>query len=239
MKSLSKNSYLLINSIIFLIFLIININANASSKIGVLEVQNQISILDIYGKRTTLNKFIELKNGDYLKSNNYPTLLVLKNKTKICLSSNSSLKVNIVRNIKEKVIINFQLIKGNIFFSIPDNTKNLYNFDFFSYKIKNINSDFVFSKAKKLKLFNYNKNLKLYFKNNAVLNILPYSNNELLKSGLLKQLIQLDDIKVVEKSFLKGCIPKLNSSISENNLKILQYSCTPKNGNLICGNKYK
>ena len=61
MKSLSKNLYLFINFIIFLIFLIININANASSKIGVLEVQNQISILDIYGKRTTLNKFIELK----------------------------------------------------------------------------------------------------------------------------------------------------------------------------------
>ena len=36
-------------------------------KTNVLKVINQISILDIYGKRYTLTKYQKLKNGDYLK----------------------------------------------------------------------------------------------------------------------------------------------------------------------------
>ena len=130
-------------------------------------------------------------------------------------------------------------MKGNIFISIPLNTNELHNINFFSYKIKKLTGNIVFSKGNNLKLFNYNGDLKLYFKDSKIFTISPYSYNQLSKNGLLNQIVKSDNSEIVKKSFLKECVEKFNSSISKNNLKILQYSCTPQNGKLVCGNKYK
>ena len=231
---------MLVRYLLFIIFILANNNlAFSSSKFNLLQVENPIFILDIYGQRNVLTKDSKLKNGDYLKSNVLPALLILKNKTKICLSSNSAFRLNILTNEKEKYVIDLELVKGNIYVSIPQNTNDLHNINFFSYKIKKLKSNIVFSKGHNLKLFNYNADLKLYFKDSKIFIILPYSYNELSKNGLLKKVAKLDNSEIVKNSFSKGCIDKLNSSISEDNIKTLQYSCTPHNGKLVCGNRYK
>lgn len=231
---------MLIRYLLFIIFILAKSNlAFSSTKISLLQVENPIFILDIYGQRNVLTKDSKLKNGDYLKSNVLPALLILNNKTKICLSSNSAFRLNIHINEKEKHVIDLELVKGNIFISIPQNTNDLHNINFFSYKIKKLTDKIVFSKGNSLKLFNYNGGLKLYFKDSKIFTISPYSYNELSKNGLLNQIVKSDNSEIVKKSFLKECVEKSNSSISKNNLKILQYSCTPKNGKLVCGNKYK
>ncbi len=81
--------------------------------------------------------------------------------------------------------------------------------------------------------------LKLYFKGSKFFTISPYSYIELSKNGFFNQIVKLDNSEIVKKSFSEDCFEKSNSSISKDNLKILQYSCTPKNGKLVCGNKYK
>jgi|TARA_B110000046_G_scaffold126175_1_gene132638 hypothetical protein len=231
---------MLIRYLLFIIFILAKSNlAFSSTKISLLQVENPIFILDIYGQRSVLSKNSKIKNGDYLKSSLLPTLLILSNKTKICLSSNSAFKFNVVTNGKDKRVIDLELMKGNIFISIPLNTNDLHNINFFSYKIKKLTDKIVFSKGNNLKLFNYNGGLKLYFKDSKIFTISPYSYNELSKNGLLNQIVKSDNSEIVKTSFLKECVEKSNSSISKNNLKILQYSCTPKNGKLVCGNKYK
>ena len=231
---------MLIRYLLFIIFILAKSNlAFSSPKISLLQVENPIFILDIYGQRNILTIDSKLKNGDYLKSNVLPALLILNNKTKICLSSNSAFRLNILTNEKEKYVIDLELVRGNIYVSIPQNTNDLHNINFFSYKIKKLTSNIVFSKGHNLKLFNYNADLKLYFKDSKIFIILPYSYNELSKKGLLKKVANLDNNEIVKNNFSKGCIDKVNSSISEDNIKTLQYGCTPKNGKLVCGNKYK
>ena len=231
---------MLIRYLLFIIFILANNNlAFSSSKFNLLQVENPIFILDIYGQRSVLSKDSKIKNGDYLKSSLLPALLVLSNKTKICLSSNSSFKFNIVTHDKDKRVIDLELMKGNVFISIPLNTNDLHNINFFSYKIKKITGNIVFSKGNNLKLFNYKGDLKLYFKDSKVFTISPYSYIELSKNGLFNQIVKSDNSEIVKKSFSEDCVEKSNSSISKYNLKILQYSCTPKNGKLVCGNKYK
>ena len=231
---------MLIRYLLFIIFILANNNlAFSSSKFNLLQVENPIFILDIYGQRSVLSKDSEIKNGDYLKSSLLPTLLILSNKTKICLSSNSAFKFNVLTNPNDKRVIDLELMKGNIFISVPLNTNDLHNINFFSYKIKKLTDKIVFSKGNNLKLFNYNSDLKLYFKDSKIFTISSYSYIELSKNGFFNQIVKSDNNEIVKKSFLKECVEKSNSSISKNNLKILQYSCTPKNGKLICGNKYK
>ena len=231
---------MLIRYLLFIIFILANNNlAFSSSKFNLLQVENPIFILDIYGQRSVLSKDSEIKNGDYLKSSLLPTLLILSNKTKICLSSNSAFKFNVLTNPNDKRVIDLELMKGNIFISVPLNTNDLHNINFFSYKIKKLTGNIVFSKGNNLMLYNYNGDLKLYFKDSKIFTISPNSYYQLSKNGLLNQIVKSDNSEIVKKSFLKECVEKSNFSISKNNLKILQYSCTPKNGNLICGNKYK
>ena len=226
--------------IFIIIFILVNNNfAYSSSKINLLQVENSIFVLDIYGQRSVLTKDSRIKNGDYFKSSLLPALLILSNKTKICLSPNSAFKFNVVTNEKEKNVIDLELMKGNIFISIPLNTNDLYNINFFSYRIKKLTGNIVFSKGNNLKLFNYNTNLKLHFKDIKNFIILPHSYNKLSKNGLLKQIIKPDNSEIFKNVFSKGCVDELNSSRSKNNLKILQYSCTPKNRKLVCGNEYK
>ena len=212
-----------------------NTLAFGSIKTNVLKVINQISILDIYGKRYTLTKYQKLKNGDYLKSENLPALLILNNKTKICLSSHSSLKI---KNIKKNEL-NFELMKGIFYFSIPKTTIDVHNIYYLSYNIKNVNSDFIIKNKLNLNIINYNQTLNLKFKNNPLINLLPFSYNTLYEKGDLIVSSKLENIKIFEKYFLDGCVSKKENYKSINNFKDLQYRCVTQNGKLVCGNVSK
>ncbi|MDC0457784.1 hypothetical protein OAM56_07665 [Alphaproteobacteria bacterium] len=95
------------------------------------KVNNDIFILDIYGKRFNLKNENSIKIGDFLKTKNLPASFVLKNKSKICLSAYSSLKVSALNFVKQNYEITFEFNKGNLFIKIPDNSSNKYNINFF------------------------------------------------------------------------------------------------------------
>ena len=67
------------------------------SDIKIINIKNTVHVLDIYGKRYTLNKSSEIKSGDYLRTGKNPANLVLTNKTKVCLSKSTSLKLENVQ----------------------------------------------------------------------------------------------------------------------------------------------
>ena len=208
--------------------------AFSSNKIKLLSFQNPINILDIYGKRNRLNIDTILKNGDYLKSNELPAIMIFKDKTKICLSNQSSLKINITIDQKN---VNFTLLKGNIFFSVKPNKNISYNFKFNSYNIYKLNSDFVFSKNKDLEIFNFNKVLKIHPKKINQIDILPYSNYKITKNGFLKDVDPMSKYNTLKENFLQSCLPEMTKKHINKINKSLRYKCSSHNGRLICGNQ--
>ena len=208
--------------------------AFSSNKIKLLSFQNPINILDIYGKRNRLNIDTILKNGDYLKSNELPAIMIFKDKTKICLSNQSSLKINITIDQKN---VNFTLLKGNIFFSVKPNKNISYSFNFNSYNIYKLNSDFVFSKNKDLEIFNFNKVLKIHPKKINQIDILPYSNYKITKNGFLKDVDPMSKYNTLKENFLQSCLPEMTKKHINKINKSLRYKCSSHNGRLICGNQ--
>lgn len=208
--------------------------AFSSNKIKLLSFQNPINILDIYGKRNQLNIDTILKNGDYLKSNELPAIMIFKDKTKICLSNQSSLKINITIDQKN---VNFTLLKGNIFFSVKPNKNISYNFNFNSYNIYKLDSDFIFSKNKDLEIFNFNKVLRIHSTKIDQINILPYSNYKITKNGFLKDVDPMSKYNILKKNFLQSCLPEMTKKHINKINKSLRYKCSSHNGRLICGNQ--
>ena len=119
------------------IFIFFNNPAFSALKTTVTEVNNDVFVLDVYGKRFNLKNSDEIKTGDFLKTNNLPASFILKNKTKICLSANSSLKITTLDLIKENYEITFQFRSGDLYLSIPINSIDKHNIKFFNYSIKN------------------------------------------------------------------------------------------------------
>ena len=76
------------------------------SDIKIIDIKNKVHVLDIYGKRYTLNKSLEIKSGDYLRTRKTPAILVLTNETKVCLSKNTSLKIENVQLVADQYEIN-------------------------------------------------------------------------------------------------------------------------------------
>ena len=144
------------------IFIFINNPTLSALKTTVTEVNNDVFVLDVYGKRFNLKKSDEIKSGDFLKTNNLPASFILKNKTKICLSANSSLKITTSDLIKENYEITFQFRSGDLYLSIPINSIDKYNIKFFNYSIKNSKNDLVLSKNSELELINYRNSFNLF-----------------------------------------------------------------------------
>ena len=116
-------------------FLAIIISPSFSfSQMKISDVKNKIYVLDVYGKRFTLDKSKQIKTGDYLKTKKNPAILILDNQTKICLSSNSSIKINSLNLIDNHYEINLDYRKGDMVLSIPKNTKDVHNLFFFHIK---------------------------------------------------------------------------------------------------------
>jgi hypothetical protein len=91
------------------IFIFFNNPAFSALKTTVTEVNNDVFVLDVYGKRFNLKNSDEIKTGDFLKTNNLPASFILNNKTKVCLSANSSLKIITLDLIKENMKLHCSL----------------------------------------------------------------------------------------------------------------------------------
>ena len=221
------------------IFIFFNNPTLSALKITVTEVNNDISVLDVYGKRFNLKNSDEIKSGDFLKTNNLPASFILKNKTKICLSANSSLKITTLDLIKENYEITFQFRSGYLYLSIPINSIDRHNIKFFNYSIKNSKNDLVLSKSSELELINYRNSFNLFFKDKKNKKVPPLTYLKLSKVGDIvhsSKIMNSDDIK---KKFLVGCINKISKDKLKNNSRELQYGCITQSGKLVCGNRYK
>jgi len=221
------------------IFIFFNNPAFSALKTTVTEVNNDVFVLDVYGKRFNLKNSDEIKTGDFLKTNNLPASFILNNKTKVCLSANSSLKIINLDLIKERYDITFQFRSGDIYLSIPNNSIDTHNIKFFNYIIKNSRNDLVLSKSSELELINYRNSFNLFFKDKKNKRVPPFSYLKLSKNGNVvnsSKIINSDDIK---KKFLVGCINTMSKDKHKNNSRALQYGCITQSGKLVCGNRYK
>lgn len=221
------------------IFIFFNNPTLSALKTTVTEVNNDVFVLDVYGKRFNLKNSDEIKSGDFLKTNNLPASFILKNKTKICLSANSSLKITTLDLIKENYEITFQFRSGDLYLSIPINSIDKHNIKFFNYSIKNSKNDLVLSKSSELELINYRNSFNLFFKDKKNKKIPPLTYLKLSKGGKIinsSKIMNSDDIK---KKFLVGCINKISKDKLKNNSRELQYGCITQSGKLVCGNRYK
>ena len=221
------------------IFIFFNNPTLSALKTTVTEVNNDVFVLDVYGKRFNLKNYDEIKSGDFLKTNNLPASFILKNKTKICLSANSSLKITTLDLIKENYEITFQFRSGDLYLSIPINSIDRHNIKFFNYSIKNSKNDLVLSKSSELELINYRNSFNLFFKDKKNKKVPPLTYLKLSKVGDIvhsSKIMNSDDIK---KKFLVGCINKISKDKLKNNSRELQYGCITQSGKLVCGNRYK
>ena len=91
--------------------------------------------INVWKTRFNLKNANSIKSGDFLKTKNLPASFVLKNKSKICLSSNSSLKVSTLNFVKQNYEITFEFINGNLFLKIPNNSSHKYNINFFTHNL--------------------------------------------------------------------------------------------------------
>ena len=221
------------------IFIFFNNPTLSALKTTVTEVNNDVFVLDVYGKRFNLKNSDEIKSGDFLKTNNLPASFILKNKTKICLSANSSLKITTLDLIKENYEITFQFRSGYLYLSIPINSIDRHNIKFFNYSIKNSKNDLVLSKNSELELINYRNSFNLFFKDKKNKKVPPLTYLKLSKVGDIvhsSKIMNSDDIK---KKFLVGCINKISKDKLKTNSRELQYGCITQSGKLVCGNRYK
>ena len=225
--------------IFIFIFIFFNNPAFSALKTTVTEVNNDVFVLDVYGKRFNLKNSDEIKTGDFLKTNNLPASFILNNKTKVCLSANSSLKIINLDLIKERYDITFQFRSGDLYLSIPNNSIDTHNIKFFNYSIKNFKNDLLLSEGNEFELINYKNSLNLFFKDKNIKKVPPYTYLKLSKSENIinsSEIINSDDIK---KKFLAGCINTISKDKLKNNSRKLQYGCITQSGKLVCGNRYK
>ena len=209
------------------------------SDIKIIDIKNTVHVLDIYGKRYTLNKSSEIKSGDYLRTRKNPAILFLTDKTKVCLSNNSSLKIENIQLAENHYEINLSFKKGNILLSIPNNSQNKYNIIFSDYKINNFKDEIIISKQNKLEILNFNNKLKLMFKDKKNLNIPPYSYAKISKKENLLEIDDATDTSQYTNKFLQGCVNKIQNLKAKKRDWDLQYGCVTQSGRLVCGNRFK
>ena len=230
---MNKNfvKYLLIFFTVIIIF-----PKSCYSKIDISKIINKIHVLNIHGKRFFLDEETNIKSGDYLSTREKPAIIILKDNTKICFSSNSSLKV-----LKNKDKINLEFKKGSILFSINKKSENNYKLNFFSYTLENIKDIIILSKKNNLEIINFKKNLNFFYKANInKINLPSFTILELSNNGEIARETKMLETHKFTKKFLEDCVIKLPKT-KKNEFKNfnLQYGCISQNGKLVCGNKYK
>ena len=204
------------------------------SEVIISKIKNKIHVLNIYGKRFFLYEGTYIKSGDYLSTREKPAAIIFKDNTKICFSSNSSLKI-----LKNKDKINFEFIKGSILFSINDRSQDKYNLNFFSYNLDNIKDVIILSKKNNLEIINFKKNLNIFYKDDIKkINLPSFTILELSNNGKVARETKIYETNKFSKKFLEDCVIKLpKTNKNENKNFKLQYGCVSQNGKLVCGNK--
>ena len=206
------------------------------SEINISKINNKIYVLNLHGKRFFLNKETSIKSGDYLSTREKPATIIFQDNTKLCFSSNSSLKI-----LKNKNIINFEFTKGSILFSINKKSKDNYNLNFFYYNLDDIEDVIILSKKDILEIINFKNNLNIFYKDNINrINLPSFTILELSNNGKVFKTTKILETNKFSKNFLEDCVIKLpkTNNIENKNFK-LQYGCISQNGKLVCGNKYK
>lgn len=230
-NSVNKNfvKYLLFFSLIILL------PNDCFSEINISKIKNKVYILNIHGERFFLNEDNNIKSGDYLSTREQPATIVFRDNTKLCLSSNSSLKVS-----KNKNQINFYFKKGSILFAINKKSYEQYNLNFFLYNLENIQDIIILSKKNNLEITNFKNNLSIFYKDDINKISLPsFTILELSNNGKVFKTMKILETNKFSKNFLEDCVIKLpETNINENKNFNLQYGCISKNGKLMCGNKY-
>ena len=228
-KSIVK--YLLIFFSVIIIF-----PKSCFSEINISKINNNIYVLNLHGKRFFLNEETSIKSGDYLSTREKPATIVFQDNTKLCFSSNSSLKI-----LKNKNKINFKFTKGSILFSINKKSYEHYNLNFFSYNLEDIKDIIILTKKNNLQIINFKNNLSFFYKNDInKINLPSFTILELSNNGKVSKTTRILETNKFSKDFLEDCVIKLSKTnkIENNNFK-LQYECISQNGELVCGNKYK
>ena len=237
MATFSLNSVNKKNLKYLLFFSLIIVLPNSSvSDINTSKIKNKVFVLNIHGKRFFLNEDTNIRSGDYLSTREEPATIVFQDNTKLCFSSNSSLKVS-----KNKNQIYFDFIKGSILFSINKKSYEQYNLNFFLYNLENIKDIIILSKKNNLEITNFKNNLSIIHKDDVNKISLPsFTILELSNNGKVSKITKILETNKFSKDFLEDCeikLPKTNK-IENKNFK-LQYGCISQNGKLVCGNKYK
>ena len=206
------------------------------SEINISKINNNIYVLNLHGKRFFLNEESSIKSGDYLSTREKPATIIFQDNTKLCFSSNSSLKI-----LKNKNKINFKFKKGSILFSINKKSYEHYNLNFFSYNLEDIKDIIILTKKNNLEIINFKNNLSFFYKNDINKISLPsFTILELSNNGKVSKTTKILETNKFSKDFLEDCVIKLpkTNKIESKNFK-LQYGCITQNGKLVCGNKYK
>ena len=213
--------------------LIILLPNSSFSEINVSKIKNKVYVLNIHGKRFFLNEDTNIRSGDYLSTRKEPATIVFQDNTKLCFSSNSSLKVS-----KNKNQIYFDFIKGSILFSINKKSYEQYNLNFFLYNLENIKDIIILSKKNNLEITNFKNNLSIIHKDDFNKISLPsFTILELTNNGKVSKKKMLDTYNF-SREILEDCMIKLpNTKKNKNKNFNLQYGCISQNGKLICGNK--
>ena len=224
------------NFVKYLLFfsLIILLPNHSFSEINIFKVKNEVYVLNIHGKRFFLSEDNNIRSGDYLSTREQPATIVFQDNTKLCFSSNSSLKVS-----KNKNQINFDFKKGSILFSINKKSYDQYNLNFFLYNLENIQDIIILSKKNNLEVTNFKNNLSIFYKDDINKISLPsFTILELSNNGKVTKKKLLETNKI-SKEILKDCMIKFPITKKNKNKKFnLQYGCISQNGKLVCGNKY-
>ena len=230
---MNKNfvKYLLIFFSVIIIF-----PKSCFSEINISKINNNIYVLNLHGKRFFLKEETSIKSGDYLSTREKPATIIFQDNTKLCFSSNSSLKI-----LKNKNKINFEFTKGSILFSINKKSKDNYNLNFFYYNLDDIEDVIILSKKDVLEIINFKNNLNIFYKDNIKrINLPSFTILELSNNGKVFKTTKILETNKFSKNFLEDCVIKLpkTNNIENKNFK-LQYGCISQNGKLVCGNKYK
>ena len=204
------------------------------SEINISKINNIINVLNVHGKRFFLNEETSIKSGDYLSTREKPATIIFQDNTKLCFSSNSSLKI-----LKNKNIINFEFTKGSILFSINKKSKYNYNLKFYYYNLDDIGDVIILSKKNNLEVTNFKNNLSIFYKDDINKISLPsFTILELSNNGKVTKKKLLETNKI-SKEILKDCMIKFPITKKNKNKKFnLQYGCISQNGKLVCSNKY-
>ena len=223
--------YLLIFFLVIIIF-----PKSCFSEINISKINNKIYVLNLHGKKFFLSEETSIKSGDYLSTREKPATIIFQDNTKLCFSSNSSLKI-----LKNKNKINFKFTKGSILFSINKKSYEHYNLNFFSYNLEDIKDIIILTKKNNLEIINFKNNLSFFYKDDINKISLPsFTILELSNNGKVSKITKILKTNKFSKDFLEDCVIKLpkTNKIESKNFK-LQYGCISQNGKLVCGNKYK